>query len=233
MVTEADPTAPSRAPLNRERVLRAAVDFADEHGIESLSMRNLAEQLDVQAMSLYNHVANKEDILNGVVDTIVLEIEGVLAAGSAGDDGESWKATIRHRALSARRVLLAHPWAPGLIASRKTMTVTMLRYMDAVLGTLLDGGFSFALAHHAMHTMGSRVLGFTQELFDTGDLGPEVAAIFLQQTPTAEYRNITQMLEFVDHDAATTLGGGCDDQVEFEFGLDLMLDGLERLVAQA
>jgi AcrR family transcriptional regulator len=226
MARQADPSAPPRVPLSRERVLRAAIDLADESGVESLTMRRLAQKLGVEPMSLYNHAANKDDILDGMVDAVVSEINDVVSEIEvpSGD----WKTAMRQRVLSAREILLRHPWAPDVIESRTNMSTTMLRYFDSVIGLFREAGFSTDLTHHAMHALGSRALGFTQELYDDSqELGPEEMAIFLQQI-AGEYPNITAMVKEISHDADTTLGW-CDDQVEFEFALDLILDGLERL----
>ncbi|MCH7697309.1 MAG: TetR/AcrR family transcriptional regulator [Chloroflexi bacterium] len=211
-----------RTPLNRERVLAAAVTLADSEGIESLSMRKLAHELGVEAMSLYNHVTNKQDILDGVVDFIVNEI-------TTPADGADWKTAIRHKAMSAREALRRHPWAAGVIATRTDMTPTMLKYFDSGIGVLLDGGFSADLAHHAVHALGSRFFGFTQELFDSeDDSNQEVTPLLIQQM-AGEYPNLAEMMTAAIHDDDSIVGLGCDDQFEFEFALDLILDGLERL----
>lgn len=224
MVTETTP--PIRIPLSRTRVLQAAVAFADAEGIDSLSMRKLGQQLGVEAMSLYNHVENKEDLLNGMVDTILEDID--MTPG-----GSDWKSCMRHRILSARRGLVAHPWASRLIETRTDMSPTMIAYYDGIIGMFRDGGFSMDLIHHALHALGSRVLGFSQELFDEGDdlaESPEMAAIMLQQM-TEHYPNLSAMVQEMNlhEDGSPQVGTGCDDQIEFEFGIDLLLDGLERL----
>ena len=214
----------TRTPLSRERVVRAAVALADEVGIDAVSMRKLGQLLGVEAMSLYNHVDHKEDLLDGMVDLIVSDIE----VPSGGTD---WKATMRARALSARSVLLLHLWAPRVIESRTKPSLPFLRYLDTIVGTLRDGGFSDDLAHHALHALGSRILGFSQELFtDSQELeeSPEIAAFMLQQR-VREYPNLTAMMPSISHDADSIVGMGCDDEFEFEFALDLLLDGLERL----
>jgi AcrR family transcriptional regulator len=225
MTTRSEPaTTERRAPLTRDRVLRAAIDLADREGIEAVSMRRLGQELGVEAMSLYNHVANKEDVLDGVVDLIVGEID---PASVEGD----WKAAVRGRILSARRAMLRHPWASTVITSRIQPSPVMMKYMDSVGGMMLAGGFSVDLMHHAFHTLGSRVLGFSQELFDDSsemDQSPEMQALLLSQM-RAEYPSITAIVEQISHDDATVVGSGCDDQFEFEFALDLTLDGLERL----
>lgn len=212
-----------RTPLNRERVLQAAVDLADREGIDALSMRRLGGELGVEAMSLYNHVAGKEDILDGMVDLIIGEID------PATDDGD-WKHALRSRILSARRVMLRHPWASSVITGRKEASPVMMKYMDSVGGMMMAGGFSVDLMHHAFHALGSRVLGFSQELFDDSspDVDPDQMAIMARQM-AREFPNIVAVMDQIQHDDASVVGSGCDDQWEFEFALDLMLDGLERI----
>jgi AcrR family transcriptional regulator len=214
-----------RVPLNRERVLRAAVDLADREGIDALSMRRIGQELSVEAMSLYNHVEKKDDVLNGMVDVVVGEVD---LTDGGGDD---WKTAARNRILSARRVMLRHPWASAVIASRRQPSPVVMRYMDSMGGIMLAGGFSVDLMHHAFHTLGSRVLGFSQELFDdSGELEttPEIQALMIQQM-SREYPNLSAVVAQVAHDQASVVGTGCDDQFEFEFAIDVMLDGLERL----
>jgi AcrR family transcriptional regulator len=223
-ISETTTTEP-RIPLNRERVLQAAVDFADREGIEALSMRRLGQELGVEAMALYNHVANKDDLLNGMVDAVVGEIE--LADGSGAD----WKAAARERILAARRVMRRHPWAAGVIGSRTEASPVVMHYMDSMGGIMLAGGFSVDLMHHAFHTLGSRVLGFTQELFDdsgNASMTPEVQELMIRQME-GEFPNITAVMKQVQHDEASIVGSGCDDQFEFEFAVDVILDGLEAL----
>jgi Tetracyclin repressor-like, C-terminal domain len=151
---------------------------------------------------------------------IVSEIEA-----PSGD----WKTAMRQRVLSAREILLRHRWAPGVMESRKFVTPAMSRYFDSMIGLFREAGFSTDLTHHSMHALGSRALGFTQELWDDKQVpsSPEEMAVLIQQT-AAEYPNSSAMLKEITHDADTTLGW-CDDQVEFEFALDLILDGLDRL----
>jgi len=222
----------TRAALSKDRVLRAAVSLADEGGIAALTMRRLARELEVEAMSLYHHVADKDQVLDGMVDVVVGEITAGVRDGGASSDGAGWKAAVRHRILAARQVLLRHPWAPGVIETRTTMSPTVLRYFDSLTGLLLGGGLSADLAHHALHALGSRALGFSQEMFDpaNGDPGPDAATML--ERMAGEYPNITKVVMGASHDAGSTLGW-CDDQFEFEFGLDLILDGLERLHATA
>jgi AcrR family transcriptional regulator len=214
-----------RAPLSRERVLRAAVALADQGGVDALSMRKLAQELGVVPMALYKHVANKDELLDGMIDVVVGEIDPPAA-------GTDWKTAIRRRVLSARGALLRHPWASRVIESRTTPTPTVLAYMDSMIGIFRAGGFSVDLTHHAVHAMGSRLLGFTQELFDdTAEVDPEQEATMLREM-AARYPHIGEMVAAITHDQTSVVGEGCDDQFEFEFALDLMLDGLERLRAK-
>ena len=218
--TEVD--APPRAPLSRERVLGAAVALADEHGVEAISMRRIAQELGVVPMALYNHVANKDELLDGMVDVVVGEIDPPAT-------GAGWRTAIRRRVLSARGALLRHPWASRVIESRTDPTPLVLAYMDSMIGMFRAGGFSIDLTHHAMHAMGSRLLGFSQELFDdTAEVGPGMDAELLREL-AGRYPHITELVTAIAHDQASVVGQGCDDQFEFEFALDLLLAGLERL----
>ncbi|MFD3331489.1 TetR/AcrR family transcriptional regulator C-terminal domain-containing protein [Streptomyces sp. NPDC058700] len=219
-MTRQEATRTQRTPLNRERVLRAAVALADATGIDTLSMRKLAQELDVVPMALYKHVANKEELLDGMADAVVREIDPPTA-------GPDWRRVVRTRILSARQVLLRHPWAVRVIESRTGPTPAVLAYVDSMAGILRDGGLSADLTHHVMHAMGSRLLGFSQELFDTsGPSGPPDPGL------AARYPNIAELAATAAHDGASTVGGGCDDQFEFEFALDLLLDGFENLRRQ-
>jgi AcrR family transcriptional regulator len=233
MAAQPDAAEKPRLPLTRERVLRAAVELADARGIESLTMRNLGHELGVEAMSLYNHVANKEDILNGLVEVVVGEIIAAVDEVEPPSSAAGWQDVMRARILAAREVLLRHRWAPDVLESRSDIPPSLLPYFDSQLRLMREAGFSVDLAHHAMHALGSRMLGFTRELFVTGDeLEPEVMALMLQQM-AGRYPHLAELMRAVTHDAGSTLGSGCDDQFEFEFGLDVILDGLERLRAGA
>jgi AcrR family transcriptional regulator len=145
-----------RVPLSRDRVLRTAVELADAGGIEAASMRRLADHLGVVPMALYKHVANKDELLDGMIDAVVGEIDPLVADAD-------WKRAVRRRILSARAVLQRHPWAPIAIESRLDATPAILDYLNSMVGALRAGGFSVDLAHHVMHAMGSRMLGFSQE----------------------------------------------------------------------
>jgi AcrR family transcriptional regulator len=219
-----------RTPLSRDRVLQAAVDLADRDGIDALTMRNLAADLGVEAMSLYHHVANKEAILDGVVEVVVAEINDATAQVPDPPGPDQWKDVLRARILVARQVLLAHPWAPGVIESRTALIPPVVLHFERVLGVMRQGGLSWDTAHHALHALGSRALGFTQELFAPADVevdeatDRELLAQMAEQVP-----NLVAMLGEVSHADPDSTLGWCDDQAEFEFGLDLLLDGLDRL----
>ena len=206
--------------MSRERLLSAAIDLADHDGIESISMRKLGQQLGFDPMSLYNHVRNKEDLLDAMADAVVGEIEP-----SLGD--ADWKMSMRDTVLSARQTLLRHPWAPSVIESRRAPGPATMRYFDGATGILRRGGFSVALVHHALHVLGSRILGFTQDLFDDATDRPDPeAAAKLADSLAAAYPNLAELARTASHEGGL---GGCDDDLEFDFALDLILDGLERL----
>ncbi len=207
-----------RAPLSRDRVLGAAVALADTGGVAALTMRRLAEALGVEAMSLYHHVANKEDILDGMVDTVFAEFQ------LPADTG--WRTAMRERAFSAREVLRRHPWATPLLESRTTPGPATLRHHDTVLGVLRAGGFSVELAAHAFSALDSYIYGFAlQEAalpFDTPEETAALAEEILRQLPADAYPHLAELTR--EH----VLAPGYDYAEEFGFGLDLILDGLER-----
>lgn len=214
-----------RVRLTKDRVLRAAVALADKTGIDSLNMRNLALELGVVPMALYKHVANKEELLDGMVDLVVGEIEAPL-------QNLNWKSKIRARILLSRQVLLRHPWASRVIESRITPTPAVLDYMNSLIGMFRDGGFSIDLIHHFMHALGSRMLGFTQDVFDDSQkLDPETLAVMVSAMST-KYPYLAEMASAASHDDLSVVGPSCDDQFEFEFALDLLLDGFEKLRLQ-
>ena len=229
VASQAESRSAPRIPLSRERVLRAAVKVADSGGIESLTMRRLAEDLGAEAMSLYYHVANKEDVLDGVVDVIAREINDLVDRIEAPSTGPEWKTAVRRRILSARQVLLRHPWAPGLLETRASTSQAILRYFDGLLGLLREGGFSYDLAHHALHVLGSRALGFSQELFEPGDAAGDEEAAAALESVAGQFPYLTGMMMEIAHDDPDSTLGWCDDQTEFEFALDLILDGLDRI----
>jgi AcrR family transcriptional regulator len=224
-------TAGPRIPLSKERVLRAAVAVADQGGIEALTMRKLAQELGVEAMSLYYHVANKDQVLDGVVDVIISEINTAVSGIEVTAGGDDWKVAMRLRILAARKILLQHPWAPEVIETRTTMSPSIMNYFEGVLGVFRSGGFSYDLAHHAMHALGSRGLGFSQELFkpENADAGADDKSAALFEEMASRLPNLVGMMSEIAHNDPDSTLGWCDDQTEFEFGLDLILDGLDRL----
>jgi AcrR family transcriptional regulator len=213
-------TTRRRPPLSRERVLRAAVKLADRDGIESLSMRKLGQELGVEAMSLYNHVRNKDEILNGLVDVVFSEIE-------LPPSGRDWSTAMRRRAISARLALKRHPWAVGLMESRAQPGPATLRHHDAVLRSLRHSGFSIEMAAHAYSALDSYIYGFTlNELSLPLGTQQEIAAVagnILRENPEGEYPYLTEMA--VEH----AMKPGYDYGDEFEFGLDLILKGLKKV----
>lgn len=220
MASKVDAQAP-RIPLTRERILEAAVRLADDGGVGAASMRKIAQELGVVPMALYKHVANKDELLNGMVDVVVGEIDPPI-------EDADWKTAVRERILSARRALLGHPWASRVIESRTEPSPIVLAYLDSTVGMFRDGGLSLDLTHHALHALGSRLMGFSQELFDDNiDLDPQTQAQVVAALAGA-YPHIHEIFVSIIHDDATVVGGGCDDQREFEFALDLILDGIER-----
>ena len=210
--------------MSRDRVLRAAIDLADAGGIESLTMRRLAQELGVEAMTLYYHVANKDDILAGMVDLVVEEME--LPPTDA-----DWKANLRRIAMSSYEVLLRHPWAASLILSGPGISRARMRHMDAILGTLRGGGFSPEMTDHAYHALDSHIMGFA--LWVVGmNLGSDenlavLATNFLQELEREELPHLAEHVE--QHLKPRSP----EDEGEFAFGLDLILDGLERISAAA
>ncbi|HEX4909044.1 MAG TPA: TetR/AcrR family transcriptional regulator [Actinomycetes bacterium] len=224
MSTQTDPDAAPRTPLTRQRVLRAAVALADRGGVGALSMRKLAQELGVEAMSLYHHVANKDDILDGIVDVVFGEIE--LPTGEAG-----WEAAMRRRSVSAREALRRHPWATGLMESRRTPGPTNIRPHDAVLGVLRNAGFPVELAAHAYSLLDSYIYGFAlQEAslpFHTPEETAEVAQEIMAVFPADDYPHLAEIA--TEH----VLQPGYDYGNEFLYGLDLILDGLARARAAA
>jgi AcrR family transcriptional regulator len=215
-------SAARRAPLTRQQVVAAAIELADSGGIESVSMRRLAQELGVEAMSLYTHVRGKEDLLDAVADAVI----GMIPV----DDGAAdWRTSLRLMALGARGVMLRHRWAPRVIEIRAAPGPAALAYINAVLGALREGGFSIAQAHTALHLLGSRMLGFTRELFadsaDSADADP-AAVPSLPAEFAAAFPYAAEMALAVAHGGAL---GPCDDDSEFAFALDFILDGLGRL----
>lgn len=219
MSDQAGGNANGRLPLSRERVLRGAIAVADASGIGSLTIRSLAQELRVKPMAIYHHVANKDEILDGVVDLVFGEIE---LPSTEGD----WRREMRRRAESARQVLGRHPWAIGLLDSRTSPGPATLRHLDAVIGTLRHAGFSVEMAAHAFTLLDSYVYGFAlQEAalpFEAPETLTDVTTSIMEGFDADEYPHLVEMA--TEH----ILEPGYDFGNEFDFGLDLILDALER-----
>ncbi len=209
--------------LNKDRVIGAAIELADNEGIDLLNMRNLAEKLGVVPMALYKHVAKKEKLLDEMIDSVVREIEPLI-------EGADWRSAMSQRILSARQALLRHPWAPHVIESRTHASPVVLDYMNSLVGIFLNAGFSADLTHHCMHAIGSRMWGFIQEVFPTPTQpeDPELLAAMFAEF-SVRYPHIITMASAAEHNDGSSIVAGCDDQLEFVFALDVLLDGFERL----
>jgi AcrR family transcriptional regulator len=209
-----------REPLTRERVLHAAFKLADQGGLESMSMRKLGQELGVEAMAVYYHIANKEQVLDGIVDLVFGEID-LPAVGA------DWKSAMRRRAISVRDALSRHRWAIGLMESRTHPGPANLRHHDAVIGCLLAAGFDMAMAAHAYSLLDSYIYGFALTKmnlpFDTGDEVAELARSMLEPFPLDEYPNLVAFI--TEH----AMKPGYDYGDEFDYGLALILDGLETM----
>jgi AcrR family transcriptional regulator len=211
-------TEAARLPLSRDRVLRAAIDLADASGLESLSMRKLGQGLGVEAMSLYNHTANKDDILTGMLELVV----GDMTLASPGPD---WQASLRRSAVSAHEVLERHPWACALMMSPARVQPARMRYMNAMLGCLREAGFSAEETDLAYHALDSHIIGSTLWEAGYGAGAPDLdgyAAVFLQSLPVGEYPYLAE------HVGQHMKEPSPNEVSSFEFGLDLILDGLAR-----
>jgi len=208
-----------REPLTRERVLRAALKLADEGGLGSLSMRKLGHELGVEAMAVYYHFADKDEVIDGVVDIVFAEIDVPVA-------GAPWKAAMRRRAISVRDVLLSHRWAIGLMEARAHPGPANLRHHDAVIGNLRAAGFDSAMVAHAYSVLDGYIYGFALTKmnlpFDSSDMVEEMAQTMLEPFPFDQYPNLAAFV--TEH----VMKPGYDFGDEFEYGLDLILDGIER-----
>jgi AcrR family transcriptional regulator len=217
-------TGSGRARLSRGRVLDAAVVLADSGGLESLTMRRLGEHLGVEAMSLYKHVANKDDLIDGMVDLVFGEIE-------LPPPGAAWRTAMRERAVSVRAALVRHPWATALMQSRTAPGPATLHHHDAVIGTLRGAGFSVELTAHAFSALDAYIYGFAMQQrslpFDTLEQAQEVGRQMFARMPAGAYPHLTELT--VQH----ILQPGYDYGDEFEYGLDLVLDGLDRALRTA
>ena len=213
---------PPRTPLNRERVLATALGIADERGVGAVTMREVASRLGVEAMSLYNHVQNKDDILDGMVDQAIEQFD-------LPTDVDDWREAMRRRAISAHEVFGRHPWLPALLDSRESSGPARLRYYDWVLGQLTGAGFSVEGAARAFSLLDSYVYGSGIQQFNfsaDSDASPEqMAEAIMEFVPAEEYPHLHRM---VSH----SMQAGYDAEADFSFGLELILDGLQRILVR-
>lgn len=219
MPRRSDSRTVTRGPgrLSREGIVAAAVELADRDGLDGVSMRRLAQQLGVDAMSIYYHVHDKKALLGAMADAVAAEIPPAPTGGP-------WTERLRSLILGARQVMLRHPWAVRVFTDRATPTPAVLLHIERVLAVMRDGGCSVELGHHALHLLGSRILGFSQDLFDDSAEGAEAAP------PDPSWAATLPRVAELAAAAVTHDGGlsGCDDEAEFAFGLDVLLEGLER-----
>ena len=217
------PAPAPRLPLRRDRVLRTGLALADEHGLEWLSMRKLGQALGVEAMSLYHHVANREDLVDGMIDLVFAEIEFPI-------DGD-WQTSMRARAVSVRAVLGRHRWANGLMESRSSPGPANLRHHDNVIGCLRRAGFSVPMVAHAYSLLDSYTYGFAMSdralPFESPEQIAELAQAILSRFPVDEYPHLAELT--FDH----VLRPGYDYGREFAFGLDLVIDGVQNALQRA
>ena len=216
------PTEP-RTPLSRERILRAAIELADEHGIESLTMRKLGQALGVEAMSLYNHVANKDDLLNGITELIISEVELPSA-------DEEWDAALRKIAISAHDALSRHAWACNLMLSPAAINPARIHYMDSLLAVFRESGFSADVTYSAYHALDAHIFGFS--------LWQATHAMTAAQVPDLESRALHNLpLEdapyVTEHIKQHMIEGPHRGVSAFELTLDQIIAGLKRLRADA
>ncbi|GAB96571.1 AcrR family transcriptional regulator [Kineosphaera limosa] len=214
------PRPPGRPPLDRATVLAAAVQLADAEGVDAISMRHLADALDVVPMALYKHVGGKDDLLDGMVEAVLREIPGQAREGD-------WKAQVRAAILAARRAIGEHPWARRAIETRTVRSPAVLAHMECLVQHFLRGGLSVDLTHHVMHALGNRIWGFSPELFPEGSPAPDGARRTTASPDPGDYPGILAIS--ADARARRPGASACDEDYEFTFALDLMLDAVERL----
>ena len=208
----------TRPPLSRERVLGAAVALADEAGIEALSMRRLAQELGVEAMSLYHYFASKNELLAGMLQQVYAEFERPAPSGD-------WREALRTSAISAHHTLLRHPWACSLIGQPMGPSPSQFEWMDSILGRLRSAGFSAAMTHHAYHALDSHIVGFTLWVLPYLALADDQPDLGKRALEAARLAGLPHLAEHIDYHLADSE----TDTSEFDFGLDLLLDSLERL----
>jgi AcrR family transcriptional regulator len=231
------PARTAKTPLSRERILTAATAVADAEGLAAVTMRRVAEALDCEAMSLYYYVKDKSQLLSGLVEVVIDQIIAETMAGAdqsgpqelsqsgSNPSTADWREVVRSRCLGARRVMLRHTWAPSLVAGTAVVPPNTYLVFEALVGTMIEAGFSYETAHRAIHSLGSMLMGFTQEIFEPdaaedGTTAEEMAAM------AAYFPHLGALASSVTHDQTDSLGV-CDTQSEFEFTLNLVLNGLD------
>ena len=215
--SEASTESRANGRLSRDGIVAAAVGLADRDGLVGLSMRKLAQHLGVDAMSIYYHLHDKDALLAAMADAVVAEIP------PPATSQKPWNEQIRDLIMGARGTMIRHPWAARVLEGRESPTPAVMLHLERVLAVMRAGGCSLDLCHHAIHLFGSRILGFSQDLFDdSGDTTPppEMVTAWAATMP-----NIAELSVAVSHDGAL---GGCDDDDEFAFALDVLLEGLVR-----
>ena len=224
------PARSRRAPLSKGRLLAAAVELADAEGLGAVTMRRVSAAVGVEAMSIYHHLSGKDALLEGLLDSVVAEIDDLVRTVEESEGPLDWRPTLRRRFLVARTVMLRHPWAPGLIGTRTTIPPSVYGIYEALLATMIEGGFSYQLAHRALHSFGSMPLGFVQEMFSPATSAEaDVEQAEAELAAMAEVLpHLTAMVASEVHANDGDMLGWCDSQDEFEFTLDLVLDGFAR-----
>jgi len=206
----------TRLPLSRARILERAVQIADADGVDALTMRRLADELGFEAMSLYRHVENKDDVLEGILDAVLAEIESPAAAGA-------WDEAIRRSAVSVNDLLARHPWATDVLMSPRGIRPARLAYMNDLLGRLREAGFSAETTYTAYHALDAHIFGFALWLASHTAVPPDVVERIAREFPLDDYPHLAE------HRDQHLAEGPHHDASAFEFGLDLILDGLRKL----
>lgn len=220
------PARTAKEALSRERVLHAALTLADDEGVRAVTMRRVADVLDCEAMSLYYYVRDKDSLLAALTEAVVGEIADACLAPAMEQDAADWREVVRRRCLAAREVMLRHPWAPRLVAAQPDAPGTAYPLFEALVATMVGDGCSYPLAHRAIHSLGSMLLGFTQELFEP-EGGDQNASQEEMEALALAMPHLARIAEVAAHESEGSLSV-CDTRAEFEFTLALVLDGLEE-----
>jgi AcrR family transcriptional regulator len=219
------PARTAKEPLSRERVLAAGLSVADREGLRAVTMRRVAQELGCEAMTLYYYVDDKSALLAGLTEAVIGEIAAAGLDPRLTADAVDWREVVRRRCLAARQVMLRHPWAPALVATQSQPPANVFPLFEALVATMVEGGCSYELAHRAIHSLGSLLFGFSQELFEPAadDEGGDAAEL---EAMALAMPHLARLAEVAVHEVEGSLSM-CDTQSEFEFTLGLILDGLE------